>query len=50
MLKILKKINWAIWFVLVVLWNYGVPQATPFEDVFVAVLLSALVFLIKKYF
>ena len=29
-----KKINWFVWLVLVILWNYGFPQATPFQDVY----------------
>jgi|TARA_Y100000996_G_scaffold375976_1_gene327081 hypothetical protein len=29
-----------IWLALVILWNYGVPLASPLEDVIVAVLLS----------
>tara|TARA_B100000131_G_C17605230_1_gene405242 strand:- start:178 stop:324 length:147 start_codon:yes stop_codon:yes gene_type:complete len=35
------KINkiFIIWLFLVVLWNYGAPQATPFFDVFVAIML-----------
>ena len=37
-----KKINWIIWLVLVILWNYGFPQATPFQDDLVAVFLSIL--------
>jgi len=39
------KINliiWVVWFILVVLWNYGFPSASPFLDVLVAVLLSFL--------
>jgi len=43
----LKKINWAIWLVLVILWNYGFPQATPFQDVMVAVFLSILFIIIQ---
>ena len=43
----LKKINWAIWLVLVILWNYGFPQATPFQDVIVAVILSILFIIIR---
>jgi len=43
----LKKINWLIWLLLVILWNYGFPQATPFEDVTVAVILSILFIIIK---
>ena len=41
-----KKINWIAWLVLVVLWNYGFPQATPFQDVIVAVFLSILFIII----
>tara|TARA_Y100001958_G_C21140601_1_gene479413 strand:+ start:831 stop:1013 length:183 start_codon:yes stop_codon:yes gene_type:complete len=43
----MKKINWTIWFVLVILWNYGFPQATPFQDVLVAVILSILFIIIQ---
>jgi len=43
----IKKINWTIWFVLVILWNYGFPQATPFQDVLVAVFLSILFIIIQ---
>ena len=32
---------------LVILWNYGFPQATPFEDVMVAVFLSILFIIIQ---
>ena len=42
-----EKINWTIWFVLVILWNYGFPQATPFQDVLVAVILSILFIIIQ---
>jgi hypothetical protein len=41
----MKKINmilWFVWFILVILWNYGYPDANPFQDVLVAVLLSIL--------
>tara|TARA_Y100001958_G_C21002708_1_gene385894 strand:+ start:407 stop:595 length:189 start_codon:yes stop_codon:yes gene_type:complete len=43
----MNKINWLIWLVLVILWNYGFPQASPFEDVIVAVILSILFIIIK---
>ena len=43
----LKKINWIIWLALVILWNYGFPQATPFQDVLVAVFLSILFIIIQ---
>ena len=37
-----------IWLVLVVAWNYGYPQASPFEDVVVAVILALFNILLKK--
>ena len=43
-----NKINWFAWLVLVILWNYGFPKATPFQDVLVAVILSVLFIIIKK--
>ena len=46
--QVIKKINWLAWLVLVVLWNYGFPNATPLQDVLVAVILSVLFIIIKK--
>ena len=43
----IKKINWVAWLVLVVLWNYGFPNATPLQDVIVAVILSILFIIIQ---
>ena len=43
-----QKINWLAWLFLVILWNYGFPNATPFQDVVVAVILSVLFIIIKK--
>ena len=37
-----------IWLIGVITWNFGVPKATPIEDVIVAVLLSFLSIAIKK--
>jgi len=47
----LKKnyLEWLIWLFLVILWNYGYPEATPFYDVLVAVILSLIFIIIKKY-
>ena len=42
-----KKNNWIIWLALIILWNYGFPQATPFQDVIVAVFLSILFIIIQ---
>ena len=44
----IKKINWLGWLVLVIVWNYGFPNATPLQDVLVAVILSILFIIIKK--
>ncbi len=43
----IKKINWIVWLILVILWNYRFPQATPFQDVAVAVFLSILFIIIN---
>ena len=44
----IKIINWAIWVILVIIWNYGYPEASPFLDVLVAVILSLLNLLLIK--
>ena len=41
-MKNINVIIWLIWFFLVILWNYGYPEASPFLDVLIAVLLSLL--------
>ena len=38
-----------IWLFGVILWNYGVPNASPTEDVIVAILLSFMSMGLKKY-
>ena len=38
-----------IWLIGVILWNYGVPNASPIEDVIVAIMLSFLSMGLKKY-
>ena len=43
-----KKINWIAWLFLVILWNYGFPNASPLQDVIVAVILSVLFIIIQK--
>ena len=42
-----QKVNWLVWLFLVILWNYGFPNATPFQDVLVAVILSVLLIIIQ---
>ncbi len=44
----IKKINWIVWLILVILWNYGFPKASPFQDVLVAVILSVFLVIIKR--
>ena len=43
-----KTINWLVWMVLVVLWNYGFPEAKPIDDVLIAIILSLLLVLINS--
>ncbi len=43
----MEKLNWLAWLILVILWNYGFPQATPLQDVLVAVILSLLFIIIR---
>ena len=38
-----------IWLAGVILWNYGIPQATPLEDVLVAIILSFVSMFLNKY-
>ena len=38
-----------IWLIGVILWNFGFPNAQPIEDVVVAILLSFLSLVLKKY-
>ena len=38
-----------IWLIGVVLWNFGYPAAEPIEDVIVAIALSYLSVILKKY-
>ena len=38
-----------IWLIGVIVWNFGVPAASPIEDVGIAILLSLLSMGLKKY-
>ena len=38
-----------IWLVMVIAWNFGYPEASPLEDVIVAIILSLLNIALKKY-
>ena len=41
-------IIYIVWLIGVILWNFGVPNASPFEDVIVVILLSFLSIVLKK--
>ena len=45
--QMIKKINWLAWLLLVILWNYGFPEASALMDVVVAVFLSILFIIIQ---
>ena len=45
-----KFMVYFIWLMGVIVWNFGVPNATPLEDVLVAIALSFLSMGLKKYF
>jgi len=38
-----------IWLVMIIAWNFGYPEASPVEDVIVAVILSLFNIGLKKY-
>ena len=42
-------IVYIVWLIGVIVWNFGVPDATPLADVIVAILLSYLSIIIKRY-
>ena len=39
-----------IWLIGVIIWNYGFPNASPLEDVVVAIILSFFSIILKKIF
>ena len=50
--KISKKkreiMQWFFWLILIFAWNFGFPEATPAEDVIVAIILSLIFIVIKN--
>ena len=38
-----------LWLICVIIWNFGFPNATPIEDVIIAILLSFLSIGLKKW-
>ena len=45
----LKIITWLVWLVLVIIWNYGYPEASPLLDVIIAVILSFVSIILIKF-
>ena len=43
-----QKIVFVIWLILVIAWNFGYPEASPLEDVFVAVVLAIFNVFLRK--
>ena len=43
-------IIYLLWLLLVVLWNFGVPGAAPFEDVVMAIIIGFVAYMLKKKF
>ncbi len=43
-----STIIFILWVVMIILWNFGVPHAEPWQDVAVAIILSLLVNFLKK--
>ncbi len=41
--------TYIIWLILVIIWNFGFPNATPLADVIAAILLSFLSLILNKY-
>ena len=37
-----------VWLLVVIIWNYGFPNASPLEDVVVAIILSFISIVLKK--
>ena len=44
----MNKKKFFFWLLLVIIWNYGFPEAMPFYDVFVAIILSLISMRLKK--
>ena len=44
-----KRLSWLFWLILVIVWNFGYPTASPLEDVVAAIFLSFISMGLKKY-
>ncbi len=48
-MKNIEIMFWFVWLLLVIIWNYGYPAASPFLDVLVAVILSLVNIILLKF-
>ncbi len=42
-------IVYLIWIILIILWNFGVPNASPLEDVIMSIFFGIVSYLLKKF-
>ena len=49
-MKSIDIIFWFIWFLLIAIWNYAYPEASPLLDVVVSVALSILNLILLNFF
>jgi len=42
-------IIYLFWLLMVILWNYGFPDATPLEDVIMAIVIGFVAYKLKKF-
>jgi hypothetical protein len=40
--------QWSVWLILIIIWNFGFPAASPIQDVLIAVVLSIIFIYLKK--
>ena len=45
-----QKTKYLVWLLGIIIWNYGFPEASPLEDVIVAILLSFFTIIAEKLF
>tara|TARA_S200000501_G_scaffold210282_1_gene197548 strand:- start:203 stop:367 length:165 start_codon:yes stop_codon:yes gene_type:complete len=42
--------SWIIWLILLIIWNYALPEATPLEDVLIGIALAMLLRVLQRHF
>ena len=41
-------ISWSVWLLLLILWNYGYPEASPIEDVLAGIALAMILRVLQR--